>query len=151
MRPWELEDGITPSCAPLTWGSLECRRFAALLRLTPQVRGHRVSSSVCVACGANRGGGSKTRRGLLPPRRQILQLRYRLRVIAAPAAITRTTPIPLSGGGSRSAPRPSCSTASTKDASRLRSPKSRYEATCRNGTLHCRPPLWPRPQPCLIP
>ena len=22
-------DGITPSCAPLTWGSLECRRFAA--------------------------------------------------------------------------------------------------------------------------
>ena len=31
----------------------------------PQVRGFRVSSSVCVACGANRGGGSKTRRGLL--------------------------------------------------------------------------------------
>ena len=22
-------DGVTPSCAPLTWGSLECRRFAA--------------------------------------------------------------------------------------------------------------------------
>ena len=25
--------GVTPSCAPLTWGSLECRRFAAFLRL----------------------------------------------------------------------------------------------------------------------
>ena len=72
MRPWELEDGITPSCAPLTWGSLECRRFRGFLRLTPQVRGYRVSSSVCVACGANRGGGSKTRRGLLPPRRQVV-------------------------------------------------------------------------------
>ena len=24
--------GVTPSCAPLTWGSLKCRRYAALLR-----------------------------------------------------------------------------------------------------------------------
>ena len=28
-------DGVTPSCAPLTWGSLECRRFAAFLWLSP--------------------------------------------------------------------------------------------------------------------
>ena len=34
--------GVTPSCAPLTWGSLECRRFAALLRLSPQVIGYEV-------------------------------------------------------------------------------------------------------------
>ena len=27
---------VTPSCAPLTWGSLECCRFAAFLRLKPQ-------------------------------------------------------------------------------------------------------------------
>jgi len=27
MRPWELEDGITPSRAPLACGSLKCRRF----------------------------------------------------------------------------------------------------------------------------
>ena len=27
--------GVTPSCAPLTWGSLKCRRYAALLRLKP--------------------------------------------------------------------------------------------------------------------
>ena len=25
--------GVTPSCAPLTWGSLECCRVAAFLRL----------------------------------------------------------------------------------------------------------------------
>jgi len=34
--------GVTPSCAPLTWGFLECRRFAALLRLSPQVIGYEV-------------------------------------------------------------------------------------------------------------
>ena len=28
--------GVTPSCAPLTWGSLECCRSAAFLRLKPQ-------------------------------------------------------------------------------------------------------------------
>ena len=38
----------------------------------------RVSSSVCVACGANRGGGSKTRRGLLPLSRQVSAASRRL-------------------------------------------------------------------------
>ena len=34
--------GVTPSCAPLTWGSLECRRFAALLQLLLRVIGYGV-------------------------------------------------------------------------------------------------------------
>ena len=57
MRPWELEDGITPSCAPLTWGSLECRRFAAfcgcaagLLRLSPQGSGMSELSHLWHSC-----------------------------------------------------------------------------------------------------
>ena len=41
------------------------------LGVSTLVVGFRVSSSVCVACEANRGGGSKTRRGLLPLSRQV--------------------------------------------------------------------------------
>ena len=44
--------------------------FVALLL----VGDFRVSSSVCVACGANRGGGSKTRRGLLRRRGRLVRL-----------------------------------------------------------------------------
>ena len=77
MRP--LDGGVALPQAALRllgvlWSVAASRLFAAV----PLGRGYGVSSSVCVACGANRGGGSKTRRGLWPPRRQLLQLRCRL-------------------------------------------------------------------------
>ena len=56
--------GVTPSCAPLTWGSLECRRFAALLRLLLRVIGYGLWGAVCAAGQGEAGGFAEYGAGL---------------------------------------------------------------------------------------